>query len=637
MINYKNFIIEKKSKENYRSKIKSFINDETLIDWVINKCTNNQTTEGIQYSIWVANQMKEFFIDAAISYLDYDISKHEFSEFLKIGNSYKNEKIQKNLKVINDFININLLDQNPDYTNSFNDDINYVLDWLKSPIRTEKVNLSELNLAQAIKKSDEWHNSLKATGKITDEQGKVLIEFDDDFYWIDLQTTSSRAEADAMGHCGTTQKGDTLLSLRDKNKSPHVTVAYDNDGVIYQMKGRNNKKPIEKYYPYIYRLLVDPDLKPKYFGYEYKKSEDFNLSDFDKKTFNKVFQYNPNLIYKSLSYDIELFKGIVKKDYLDKDDIKKVLFNSDISIELFFALIDEDIFDNIELKTIFNDINSEPINKLTDAVVLKLFDKNIITREQLCKKFSELKIIDNRLYIDGDKDDLEYILDDSIINIIFSDDPFRYWDFPWYDMDSSDQVWSLLNKENKEIVINKILEECDELSYKSKYKRDEIYDFKDVKISKDMFKWKDNDDFYFVYNNHNYKIDDLIDTNKNELDELYRKLNRILLYAQEDADKGEYYNMCHKAIKRYFGDYTEHEEKIQGKWVYFLRFSANFIDFNDIADIYESYDDYEEFGSIWSILKDRYDDRKLYINDDYGVYGTINTTILNDIFDNEFE
>lgn len=637
MINYKNFILlEKKSKENYRSKIKSFINDETLIDWVINKCTNNQTTEGIQYSIWVANQMKEFFIDAAISYLDYDISKHEFSEFLKIGNSYKNEKIQKNLKVINDFININLLDQNPDYSNSFNDDINYVLDWLKSPIRTEKVNLSELNLAQAVKKSDEWHNSLKATGKIKDEQGKVLIEFDDDFYWIDLQTKSSRAEADAMGHCGTTQEGDTLLSLRDKNKSPHVTVAYDNDGVIYQMKGRNNKKPIEKYYPYIYRLLVDPDLKPKYFGYEYKKSEDFNLSDFDKKTFNKVFQYNPNLIYKSLSYDIELFKGIVKKNYLDKDDIKKVLFNSDISIELFFALIDEDIFEDIELKTIFNDINSEPINKLTDAVVLKLFDKNIITREQLCEKFSELKIIDNRLYIDGDKDDLEYILDDSILNILFSEDPFRGWDFPWYDMDSSNQVWSLLNKRNKEVVINKILKECDELSYESRYKRDEIYNFEDVQVTRDMFKWIDND-FYFVYNNHNYKIDDLIDYNKNELDELYKNLNRILLYAQEDADKDEYYNLCHKAIKKYFGDYTEHEEEIQGKWVHFLRFSANFIDFNDIADIYESYDDYEQFGSIWSILRDRYDDRKLYINDDYGVYGTIDTTNLNDIFDNEFE
>ncbi|MCK9417573.1 hypothetical protein M0Q97_13105, partial [Candidatus Dojkabacteria bacterium] len=385
-----------------------------------------------------------------------------------------------------------------------------------------------------------------------------------------------------------------------------------------------------------YRLLVDPDLKPKYFGYEWNKTEDFNLSDFDKETFNKVFQYNPNLIYKSLSYDIELFKGIVEKNYLNKDDIKKVLFNSDMSMELFFALIDEDIFDKMELKTLFNDINSEPIDQLTDAVVLKLYDKNIITREQLCEKFSELKIIDNKLYIDGDKDDLEYILDDSILNIIFSDDPFEGWDFPWYDMDSSDDVWSLLNKENKEIVINKILEECDELSYNAWYNQDEIYNFEDVKISKDMFKWKDNDDFYFVYNNHNYEIHKLIDNNKNDLSNLYESLNRILLYAQESADKDEYYNMCYKVIKNNFGDYTEHEEKIQGKWVKFLRFDTNFIDFDDIADIYENFDDYEQFGSIWSILKDRYDGRKLYINDDYGVYGTINNGILNDAFNNEF-
>ena len=636
MINYKNFILlEKKSKENYRYKIKTFINDNNIVDWVINKCTNNQTTEGIQYSIWVANQVKEFYVNKLFDEFEkYGISKHEFGEFLKIGNNYKNKSIQKNLKEINEYIN--KLTDEINGLSSLNDDINYVLDWLKSPIRTEKIHLSELNLAQAVKKSDEWHNSLKATGKITDEQGKVLIEFDDDFYWIDLETKSSRAEADAMGHCGTTNQGDTLLSLRDKNKSPHVTVAYDNDGVIYQMKGRNNKKPIEKYYPYIYRLLVDPDLKPKYFGYEWNKTEDFNLSDFDKETFNKIFQYNPNLIYKSLSYDIELFKGIVEKNYLNKDDIKKVLFNSDMSMELFFALIDEDIFDKMELKTLFNDINSEPIDQLTDAVVLKLYDKNIITREQLCEKFSELKIIDNKLYIDGDKDDLEYILDDSILNIIFSDDPFEGWDFPWYDMDSSDNVWSLLNKKNKEIVINKILEECDELSYNAWYNQDEIYNFEDVKISKDMFKWKDNDDFYFVYNNHNYEIHKLIDNNKNDLSNLYKSLNRILLYAQEDADKGEYYNMCYKVIKNNFGDYTEHEEKIQGKWVKFLRFDTNFIDFDDIADIYENFDDYEQFGSIWSILKDRYDGRKLYINDDYGVYGTINNGILNDAFNNEF-
>ncbi len=636
MINYKNFILlEKKSKENYRYKIKTFINDNNIVDWVINKCTNNQTTEGIQYSIWVANQVKEFYVNKLFDEFEkYGISKHEFGEFLKIGNNYKNKSIQKNLKEINEYIN--KLTDEINGVSSLNDDINYVLDWLKSPIRTEKIHLSELNLAQAVKKSDEWHNSLKATGKITDEQGKVLIEFDDDFYWIDLETKSSRAEADAMGHCGTTNQGDTLLSLRDKNKSPHVTVAYDNDGVIYQMKGRNNKKPIEKYYPYIYRLLVDPDLKPKYFGYEWNKTEDFNLSDFDKETFNKVFQYNPNLIYKSLSYDIELFKGIVEKNYLNKDDIKKVLFNSDMSMELFFALIDEDIFDKMELKTLFNDINSEPIDQLTDAVVLKLYDKNIITREQLCEKFSELKIIDNKLYIDGDKDDLEYILDDSILNIIFSDDPFEGWDFPWYDMDSSDDVWSLLNKENKEIVINKILEECDELSYNAWYNQDEIYNFEDVKISKDMFKWKDNDDFYFVYNNHNYEIHKLIDNNKNDLSNLYESLNRILLYAQESADKDEYYNMCYKVIKNNFGDYTEHEEKIQGKWVKFLRFDTNFIDFDDIADIYENFDDYEQFGSIWSILKDRYDGRKLYINDDYGVYGTINNGILNDAFNNEF-
>lgn len=36
MINYKNFLLlEKKSKENYRYKIKTFINDNNIVDWII--------------------------------------------------------------------------------------------------------------------------------------------------------------------------------------------------------------------------------------------------------------------------------------------------------------------------------------------------------------------------------------------------------------------------------------------------------------------------------------------------------------------------------------------------------------------------------------------------------------------------
>jgi len=233
MRNYNSFILLKESKafdkkvNKMKEKIKKFANFPGIYDWSIEKCTSEGSTDGLQYAIWVSNILKNVIIDGlletiGVEHKDVDIKR--LTKYITLGKE-SDKELTKYISDTWDDVDDTIIG----FQEAINENINYVLDWFKSPLRTEKINLNNLSFDDAHKQSKTWHESLKATGKITDESGKILIEFDDGYYWIDLQTTSDRDEADAMGHCGTTNEGSTLFSLRDKNKQPHVTVAYDEE------------------------------------------------------------------------------------------------------------------------------------------------------------------------------------------------------------------------------------------------------------------------------------------------------------------------------------------------------------------------------------------------------------------------
>jgi len=93
----------------------------------------------------------------------------------------------------------------------------------------------------------------------TEEQ--KIHTFDDTSYWYDLQTDSCDVEAERMGHCGGDGRASTLFSLRYKGRgkqksSSYITVAYNpNSNTIYQIKGKFNKAPEEKFYKHIAWLI----------------------------------------------------------------------------------------------------------------------------------------------------------------------------------------------------------------------------------------------------------------------------------------------------------------------------------------------------------------------------------------------
>ncbi|NPV12814.1 MAG: hypothetical protein HPY57_13595 [Ignavibacteria bacterium] len=380
--NYKSFIILNESKsrdkklEKQREKIYKFLKFDPIIDYVFDKVVDKDSTRGLKYTIWFCDRISKMFINYLKSqnitiFAGITIPKSKYEEFLKTGKfnlQYDKEEAKKagladNLE---EAIKLRIYQAWRWNQNSYDRYVSVISDWLKSPIREEKINLSDYKtLTEAYDKAHEWHNNLKASGIVSNETGTILMTFDDGYYWIDLETDSSRDEADAMGHCGTTNYGKTLYSLR-KKQSPHVTAAIGNIdyngpyNTVYQMKGRNNKKPIEKYYKYIFELLSYPNVSEnvkietefdkiiKFSTIEYMPGEDFHVSDLSLEQIIQLQKRNPELISNlGLPIKYKLYKsGHISKVELTKDynDLKVV------DDEIHFVVPDWTSFD----KSIFN-------------------------------------------------------------------------------------------------------------------------------------------------------------------------------------------------------------------------------------------------------------------------------------------
>jgi hypothetical protein len=295
-----------------------------------------------------------------------------------------------------------------------------IFDFILSPARrpNEKPNWNG-SFEEVSNYEIEWHNNLKASGKITDEDGTILKTYPDGYYWIDLETSESKDEALAMGHCGRTS-ADTLWSLRDSKKEPHLTAAIENESdgnVIYQLKGKQNAKPVEKYHPYIFDMLIDTDTF-NIIGQnsEYRPELDFNIIDLQPEQIAEIFKKSPRFI-ESLDF-IPFFKlpdTFIKT--LDKEDIINYINRNKFQDKLDIL----SIVKFLELGIISDDITLKDI-KIEDGKIYyftsdvsdfsDFFDTE--RRENSKEKFKYF-------VVDGER--VEYYENDSIEDII------RYADF----------------------------------------------------------------------------------------------------------------------------------------------------------------------------------------------------------------
>ena len=320
-----------------------------------------------------------------------------------------------------------------------------IVDYIFSNVRN--TNIWKINYIGSFKDmynlSVDWHNKLKASGSVTQEHGRKLIEYPDGFYWIDLQTNDCNDEADAMGHCGRTS-ADTLLSLRQLKKDgtiePYVTIAIDYDdeniptfGKIYQNKGKNNKKPVEKYHKYIVDLYLKYDIGENV-GNEYMERMDFSISDIkDENLLIKILNENPRLI---------IIDNVI---FYENENLAKLLINK---------------YPELTQK------NSNYPNKLVPQGTISnnyyLYEKGLMSREDLVSKYPNTLIVkDDKLYLkfEGDLKDLDFMYSDKSSNHYSSsrDIVKSMEDYPYYhDMKFKDLYLGYLTDKAEQAIIDKI-------------------------------------------------------------------------------------------------------------------------------------------------------------------------------------
>ena len=406
----------------------------------------------------------------------------------------------------------------------FNEKVIAILDYIFSPVRTgPELNFITSSFEQMYIEQEKWHKNLKAdVSRIKIETHKIIKAYKDGFYWVDLETNNCREEAEAMGHCGRTSS-DTLLSLRQRTPygiQVHVTSAWDyapkdktKYAVVYQMKGKNNQKPIDRYHPYIVDLLLDKNLIPSIkFSFEYSPKDDFHIYDVK----------DPRLIQLMLINRTELF-------------INEPLIN----------LTDDNI------RTVFQKIPKEKIINDTTNVynILKFYELGFIDETKVKNK---VKIIDMELH----SNKIFFTVDNiSKLSFMFGNDDNYDYQETFEILESGD--FENLYKMNEDIDLDTYnLENLTEDNLRLIYKKTAEGRKKSKKYSNITINEFINKDHSFYKNYLNECA------NKELIKAILNAINRAQIRANVDSALNDFY----KKIKKFFGlNENEPFETIKGK------------------------------------------------------------------------
>ena len=197
--------------------------------------------------------------------------------------------------------------------------INYTYDWYLGD-EEAKNQINNLSFNEAADKAVEWHESLKDedfdTDIVDERKTKTVYKFGNGSKIVELSWEDCEAEGDSMGHCvGTIHTKyvkdgeEKIFSLRSETNKPHVTISVDpKTNKVLEIKGRENKIPIEKHAKLIKEWLKTTDLDytlcNDYFNILSQSEKKEMLQTSKEKSIDSFF----NLIFNELIYDANLSK-----------------------------------------------------------------------------------------------------------------------------------------------------------------------------------------------------------------------------------------------------------------------------------------------------------------------------------------
>lgn len=122
----------------------------------------------------------------------------------------------------------------------------------KEPYRVIKQKVQEWDRELAASATDSGKEDVEKKKLVLNKDYKVIKQVGG-MKWVKLLTPESKdVEGEFMGHCvgGAGYENKDIYSLWDSKNRSHVTIeADDNKKTIQQIKGKQNREPVEKYIP----------------------------------------------------------------------------------------------------------------------------------------------------------------------------------------------------------------------------------------------------------------------------------------------------------------------------------------------------------------------------------------------------
>lgn len=158
-------------------------------------------------------------------------------------------------------------------------EIRLIIDWVLS----NKINVFEYSFELALEKQKEWHNKMLVEYNIEEinipqiEHDRIVFRCSNPKYFIYLLNEKELTyEGKMMGHCigqdfyrkKIKNNQSIVLSLRDTNNEPHVTIEIDvKKGEVLQQYSKGNSIPPKRYIKLLHEFAFFysnyPDIKNK--------------------------------------------------------------------------------------------------------------------------------------------------------------------------------------------------------------------------------------------------------------------------------------------------------------------------------------------------------------------------------------
>lgn len=218
---------------------------------------------------------------------------HFLSDYARLVPDFLERKVP-DMKVINSL------------SRQLNSDINATKDYLVAHENDSKIksslNATTTTIDSIVQASDVWHNKIAIAKSKPGREATTIIDLSKigwpGWKWVSLDRSSCEMEGNAAGHCGNRagRKDDNILSLRDPENKVFLTFIV-NEGILGEMKARNNQKPAERYHPAIIQLLMSSYVKSVHGG-GHEPENNFQLKDLQPALLEKLLKEKPSLDMK---------------------------------------------------------------------------------------------------------------------------------------------------------------------------------------------------------------------------------------------------------------------------------------------------------------------------------------------------